>query len=87
MGRLAGREDRADEKGAVEGIRTFPSLPGHISHADFGVFLGHLSSENNEPHLAYETVSSILEDSGIRVGKQLDLDMASRYSNSRMIEL
>ena len=51
------------------------------------VFLGHLSNENNEPHLAYETVDRILEDNNIKVGKHLDLDMASRYSNSRMIEL
>ena len=46
-----------------------------------------MSNENNEPHLAYETVDRILEDNNIKVGKHLDLDMASRYSNSRMIEL
>ena len=73
---------------------------GHLSNVSAGealgeimsgrlkyVFLGHLSNENNEPHLAYETVDRILEDNNIKVGKHLDLDMASRYSNSRMIEL
>ena len=51
------------------------------------VFLGHLSSENNEPHLAFDTVRGILEETGVKVGKTVELDMASRYSNSRTIAL
>ena len=51
------------------------------------VFLGHLSSENNEPHLAYETVENILNENRIKVGTYLKLDTASRCINSRIIEL
>ena len=50
------------------------------------IFLGHLSKENNEPHLAYETVDKILKDNKIKVGTYLKLDMASRYSNSMTVE-
>lgn len=73
---------------------------GHISNETAGnllcdimsqklkyVFLGHLSEENNHPHLAYETVKQILEQNKIRVGTYLQLDMAARYSNSRLIQL
>lgn len=51
------------------------------------VFLGHLSKENNEPHLAYETVRKILEEDRIKVGTYFKLDMASRYTNSLLVEL
>ncbi|MDD5945993.1 MAG: MBL fold metallo-hydrolase [Clostridia bacterium] len=73
---------------------------GHLSNVTAGetlseimsgrmkyVFLGHLSKENNEPHLAYETVGKILEENRIKVGKDIQLDMASRYSNSMTVEL
>lgn len=73
---------------------------GHISNETAGlllseiadktleyVFLGHLSDENNEPHLAYETVASMLMKSGINVGKTLKMDMAARYSVSCPVAL
>ncbi len=73
---------------------------GHISNRTAGnllceimsaklkyVFLAHLSDENNHPHLAYETVEKILEKNKIKVGSYLHLDMASRYSHSRVVEL
>ena len=73
---------------------------GHISNRTAGkllceimseklkyVFLGHLSDENNHPHLAYETVEKILKKDKIKVGSYLHLDMASRYSRSRVVEL
>lgn len=40
------------------------------------VILAHLSRENNFPELAYKTVKLCLEDSGIRVGTDLKLDVA-----------
>lgn len=51
------------------------------------VFLGHLSEENNDPHLAYETVEAILQKNQIRVGTDLKMDMASRGRNSVRVEL
>lgn len=42
------------------------------------ILLGHLSRENNFPDLAYETVKSIMESEGIRVGDDVMLDMTYR---------
>lgn len=58
-------------------------MTGRLKH----VFLGHLSAENNNPHLAYETVEAILAANQIIPGRHLDLDMASRYSASREVVL
>ena len=73
---------------------------GHISNETAGnllseimtsrlkyVFLGHLSQENNTPHMAYETVEDILKKNRIKPGVHVNLDMASRYSVSRAITL
>lgn len=51
------------------------------------VFLGHLSEENNNPHLAYETVEEILHNRHIEVGTHLKMDMASRFRNGVRVEL
>lgn len=51
------------------------------------VFLGHLSAENNDPHLAFETVAHILTEAGAEPGRALQLDMASRHSPSRKVVL
>lgn len=51
------------------------------------VFLGHLSEENNNPHLAYETVEGILQRNHIQVGTQVKMDMASRFQNGVRVEL
>ncbi len=42
------------------------------------VLLGHLSKENNLPDLAFETVKSIAEEAGIRVGQDVAIDMTYR---------
>ena len=42
------------------------------------VLLAHLSKENNVPELAYQTVGSIAEDAGIRVGLDIQLDLTYR---------
>ena len=51
------------------------------------VFLGHLSEENNNPHLAYETVEEILRNNRIEVGTHVKMDMASRFQNGVKVEL
>ena len=51
------------------------------------VFLGHLSDENNDPHLAYETVEEILRQNRIKVGCHLKMDMANRFRNGVKVEL
>ncbi len=41
------------------------------------VVLSHLSKENNNPTLAYETIKSILESEGTYVGENFNIDVAS----------
>jgi len=75
------------DKGHLSNIAAGDTLSEILSSKLKYVFLGHLSKENNEPHLAYETVKKILEDNKIKVGTYFKLDMASRYSNSLTVEL
>ena len=42
------------------------------------VLLAHLSKENNLPELAYETVRSIVEENGIQVGTDINIDLTYR---------
>lgn len=66
---------------------------GHLSNDDAGkaaeflvnlgtenILLGHLSEENNYPDLAKKTVELALDAAGIKVGKDLRLGVAQRYS-------
>ncbi len=63
---------------------------GHLSNDDAGkgaellvkmgaenIILGHLSEENNYPALAFETVKTALTRSGIKVGQDLKLSVAT----------
>ncbi|HZK33700.1 MAG TPA: MBL fold metallo-hydrolase, partial [Bacillota bacterium] len=54
-------------------------VKGKVTH----VLLAHLSKENNHPQLALDTVTEILEGSGVRVGKDIHIDMTygDRTSN------
>ena len=73
---------------------------GHLSNVTAGnllsevmseklkhVFLGHLSAENNTPHIAYDTVESVLNNNKIQVGRDMKMDMALRYSVSRAVHI
>lgn len=51
------------------------------------VFLGHLSKTNNYPDLAYQTVLNILNENHIKVGKDINLNMARRDMPSELIRL
>ena len=46
------------------------------------IWLCHLSQDNNHPDLAYRTVEEALRNKGIIVGKDLDLQVLSRYKAS-----
>lgn len=68
--------------------RRIMSNRGHLSNVDAGwtlarlarkkhtkVFLAHLSQENNRPDIAEQTVRGILEEQGIEIGKDLELNL------------
>ena len=46
------------------------------------LLLGHLSSENNTPEMAFQTSKAALENEGARVGSDVTLHVASRYQPS-----
>ena len=50
------------------------------------IILGHLSQENNTPHLAYETVRRSVEYAGGRVGSDIFVSVAGRHEPSEILE-
>ncbi|HRX41503.1 MAG TPA: MBL fold metallo-hydrolase [Clostridia bacterium] len=55
---------------ALEGVRKF--------------IIGHLSGENNNPELAYQTVCTCIESIGFRLGDDIELHVAERGITSRV---
>ena len=51
------------------------------------IILGHLSNTNNNPHLAYQTVLSIIEENGLTNGQDILLSLASRNNPTEAIKL
>ncbi|MGI6537549.1 MAG: MBL fold metallo-hydrolase [Caldicoprobacterales bacterium] len=73
---------------------------GHLSNEDTGkalleiikgkaahILLAHLSKENNYPQLAWQTVTDILESSGVKVGKDIQIDMTYRDKASNFYQI
>ncbi len=46
------------------------------------VMLGHLSLQNNTPDIAFKTVSHILEENGVKAGRDIDLNIADAEKSS-----
>ena len=76
------------------------SKTGHLSNKDAAEFLAtcyspewkniwlcHLSRENNHPELAYKTVDIRLMQEGIRIGKDLTLNVLKRTTPSEIFDL
>jgi len=70
---------------------------GHLSNDDAGkliteiatgkgevVLLGHLSKENNYPLLAYETVKNIVEEAGIDINNDINIDLTYREKATKV---
>jgi len=54
------------------------------NHGVKRVLLGHLSNENNFPELAYKAVSNVLEANNIKIGKDINVEIAARNERSKM---
>lgn len=59
----------------------------HIADGVKQIILGHLSQENNYPELAYDTVSRILTQNGIREGRDIRIDVAGFNKPSNVYEV
>ncbi len=51
------------------------------------VVLGHLSGENNDPRLAFNTVGAVLNDKGVNIGEDMNLYVAAPLGVKRKIVL
>jgi phosphoribosyl 1,2-cyclic phosphodiesterase len=73
---------------------------GHLCNSETAVFLAanfnfhlkniwlcHLSKENNRPELAYQTVETEMEKRGIRIGKDVNLNVLKRDMPSELFLL
>ena len=74
LGRKGHLSNQSSGEAAVELCR------GGTKH----LLLGHLSSENNDPHLASRTVGAALRAAGAEVGRDVTLNVAGRYQVSHM---
>lgn len=63
------------------------TLAKYIEYGVHNVVLGHLSAENNDPQLAYETVKECIEKCGYIIGRDMDLDIARREGSNKVFEL
>ena len=78
------------EKGHLSNVscgQTLTALAHRLKH----IYLGHLSAENNDPLLAFETVRDILESASIPVnspcGAGLNLYLADRHVCSKFLRV
>ena len=67
----------SNESGAAAAVELAQNGTRHL-------LLGHLSSENNTPDLAYRTTLCALERAGAEVGQDVTLNVAGRYRTSCM---
>ena len=65
----------SNESGAAAAVALWQSGTQHL-------LLGHLSSENNTPDLAYRTALCALEKAGAEIGRDVTLNVAGRYRTS-----
>lgn len=74
--RVLGEKGHLSNKDLAEGLAKI------LSSNETELILGHLSEENNRPDLALDTVSSILEKNGLRIGKDVHIRTASKNNIS-----
>lgn len=76
------------------------STRGHLSNNDSAttlgevlngeqevILLGHLSKDNNTPEIAYNTVSTFLENKGLKLNKDISLDLTYRDKVTNIYKL
>lgn len=70
----------SNDSGADAAVQLAQSGTKHL-------LLGHLSSENNTPEMAYKTTHAALSDMGAVVGEDVTLNVAARYRASYLYRL
>ncbi|MCD5425341.1 MAG: MBL fold metallo-hydrolase [Methanosarcinaceae archaeon] len=62
-------------------------LPELINGNFSKILLAHLSKNNNMPKLAYETIKGVLENNGLYVGKDIQLDLTYQDKPTNIYEV
>lgn len=79
--RILGKKGHlSNDSGAEAAVRLAQSGTRHL-------LLGHLSSENNTPDLAYRTTHAALSGAGAEVGRDVTLHIAARYRASYLYNI
>lgn len=73
--------------GHLSNIQCAQAIVENYSEKLQHVWLCHLSEENNHPELARKTVVQILEDAGISVGKDIEVDVLKRKLPTGIFDL
>lgn len=68
----------ANGMGHLSNLQTAEALIKNMHKGLKNVWLCHLSAENNNPQLAYETIESLLKETGYAVGTDLQLVVLNR---------
>lgn len=81
--RILGEQGHLSNDAAARGLcRLLTEEPDSRRTRDRVVLLAHLSKENNFPELALTTVTNILEEEGIAIGKRTRIETLSRTEMS-----
>lgn len=79
--RILGKKGHlSNESGAQAALQLVASGTRHL-------LLGHLSSENNDPDLAYRTTHATLTGAGAQVGRDVTLHVAGRYQTGYLYRM
>ena len=79
--RILGRKGHlSNEAGAQAAVQLLQSGTRHL-------LLGHLSQENNTPHLAYETAAAALTQAGAMIETDVTLHVAGRYETGYLYRI
>ncbi len=79
--RILGKKGHlSNESGAQAAVELVRTGTKHL-------LLGHLSSENNDPDLAYRTTHSALTGAGAAVGRDVTLHVAGRYQTGYLYRM
>ncbi len=62
-------------------------LAEHAGQGLKNIWLCHLSKENNDPEVAYTTISDYLREAGIEAGKDVNLNVLERLNPSPLYDL
>lgn len=72
-------------KGHLSNDSCAKELPLFVQNGTLRLMLGHLSRENNTPHIALQTALKALENMGMKLGTDFTLEVAPEETNGKAV--